>query len=52
VPRAEVEAVREQVAFDLAVVEQEMELADPTPQQVRTKAYLQQILDRLDEILS
>ena len=51
VPRAEVEAVREQVAFDLAVVEQEMELTDPTPQQVRTKAYLEQILDRLDEIL-
>lgn len=52
IPRAEVEAVREQVAFDLAVVEQEMELADPTPQQVRTKAYLQQILERLDDILS
>jgi hypothetical protein len=52
VSRAEVEAVREQVAFDLAVVEQEMELADPTPQQVRTKAYLEQILERLDEILS
>jgi hypothetical protein len=52
VPRAEVEAVREQVAFDLAVVEQEMELADPTPQQVRTKAYLEQILERLDEVLS
>jgi hypothetical protein len=52
VPRAEVEAVREQVAFDLAVVEQEMELADPTPQQVRTKAYLEQILERLDDILS
>jgi len=52
VPRTEVEAVREQVTFDLAVVEQEMELTDPTPQQVRTKAYLEQILDRLDEILS
>ena len=52
VPRAEVAAVREQVAFDLAVVEQEMELADPTPQQVRTKAYLEQILERLDEVLS
>jgi len=52
IPRAEVEAVREQVAFDLAVVEQEMELADPTPQQVRTKAYLQQILERLDDLLS
>lgn len=52
VPRAEVEAVREQVAFDLAVVEQEMELADPTPQQVRTKAYLEQLLERLDELLS
>lgn len=52
IPRVEVEAVREQVAFDLAVVEQEMELADPTPQQVRTKAYLQQILERLDDILS
>ena len=52
IPRAEVETVREQVAFDLAVVEQEMELADPTPQQVRTKAYLEQILARLDEILS
>jgi hypothetical protein len=52
VSRAEVEAVREQVAFDLAVVEQEMELADPTPQQVRTKAYLEQILERLDEVLS
>ncbi len=52
VPRAEVETVREQVAFDLAVVEQEMELADPTPQQVRTKAYLEQILERLDELLS
>jgi hypothetical protein len=52
VPRAAVEAVREQVAFDLAVVEQEMELADPTPQQVRTKAYLEQILERLDELLS
>jgi len=52
VPRAEVEAVREQVAFDLAVVEQEMELTDPTPQQVRTKAYLEQILERLDELLS
>jgi hypothetical protein len=52
IPRAEVAAVREQVAFDLAVVEQEMELADPTPQQVRTKAYLEQILARLDDILS
>lgn len=52
VSRPEVEAVREQVAFDLAVVEQEMELSDPTPQQVRTKAYLQQILERLDHILS
>ena len=52
VPRAEVEAVREQVAFDLAVVEREMEMADPTPQQVRTEAYLQQILARLDEVLS
>ena len=52
VPRAEVKAVREQVAFDLAVVEQEMELADPTPQQVRTKAYLEQIIERLDELLS
>ena len=51
VPRAEVEAVRDQIAFDLAVVEQEMALADPTPQQVRTKAYLQQILERLDELL-
>ena len=52
VPRVEVAAVREQVAFDLAVVEQEMELADPTPQQVRTKAYLEQIIERLDEVLS
>lgn len=51
VSRAEVEAVREQVAFDLAVVDEEMDLAEPTPQQVRTKAYLRAILARLDEIL-
>lgn len=52
VPRAEVEVVRAQVAFDLAVLEREMELAEPTPQQARTKAYLEQILDRLERILS
>lgn len=52
VSRTEVDAVRAQVAFDLAVLEREMELAEPTPQQARTKAYLEQILDRLERILS
>ena len=51
VPRAEIEAIREQVAFDLAVVDEEMDLAEPSPQQVRTKAYLRAILARLDEVL-
>lgn len=52
IPREAVEQVRDQIRFDLAVIEQEMDLVDPTPQQVRTKAYLEQILDRLDDILS
>ena len=52
VPRNAVESVRNQVAFDLDVLEREMELAEPTPQQARTKAYLEQILERLDELLS
>lgn len=51
VDRREVAAVREQVAFDLAVLEREMELADPTPQQARTKACLERILERLDGVL-
>lgn len=51
IPRSDVVAVRRQVAFDLAVIEREMDLAEPTPQQARTKAYLEEILSALDEVL-
>lgn len=52
ISRGAIERVRDQVRFDLAVLEQEMDMTDPDSGYVRAKASLEQIEGRLTDILS